>query len=147
MSERILAIDPGEKVGWAHGVLEGDELELTGHGINGLRDFATALSKRFGDYDVVIYETFRLHPAYAKALVGNDMQTSQLIGIIRYLGWMRPHVKVVAQGPNKQSTGEKTAPPCIREVLDNLPKSHDDAHDGSALKHLAYYLHSLRKEV
>jgi hypothetical protein len=48
-------------------------------------------------------------------------------------------VKLVSQGANCMKTGVKVAPPAIAEILERLPKSHDEAHDGSALAHLSFY--------
>lgn len=151
---RILAIDPGEKVGWAHGDLGWEHpadydqglppvLVITGHGITPLKDFAVKLSEVFGDYDVVVYETFRLYPHMARKLVGNDMQTAQLVGMIRLCSWLNPATKLVSQGATIKKTAEKRIPnelPQVQVILDRMPKSHDDAHDGDALLHLGYHV-------
>lgn len=143
---QILAIDPGEKVGWAHGEVVGSTLCVIDHGIATLKHLAVALAGRpapvavaaLDQYDIVIYEQWRLAAYAAKALIGSDMQTSQLIGMIRLLGWLHD-VKLVSQAPGDMEIGERCAPPTVTAILGTLPKSHDESHDGSALKHLAAY--------
>lgn len=138
----ILAIDPGEKVGWAHGWVRHSDgtLVVQGHGIQPLWPFAAQLEDdlEWEAYSVVIYERWRLSAAHAKALIGNDMQTSQLIGVIRFLA-RRAGVKLVAQDPKDWHHGKTVAPPTVSSILDTLPKSHDESHDGPALCHLAHY--------
>lgn len=145
----VLAIDPGEKVGWARGTisLRDYSIDVTGHGINTMQPFAVALGERFNEYDAVVYETWRLHPHHAKHLIGDPMLTSQLIGVIRYLSWLHPDTKLASQGPNCMATGEKAAPDNVKEILERMPKAHDDSHDGSALRHLSYYAFNLRKHA
>lgn len=136
---RALAIDPGERVGWANGRVVGGGLAIEGHGITKLWDFAVKLGEVFADYDVVIYETWRLRATMAKKFIGNDFQPVQLIGVIRYLHMIHPTVKLVSQGPAIKSTAEKTVTPELRERLDKLPKAHDECHDYDALLHLHHW--------
>lgn len=159
---KVLAIDPGERVGWATGVIrpvtyldeadikiddplkqvktrDGYELRVEQHGISHLREFAVKLAEVINNYDIVIYETWRLRPDMAKKLVGNDMQTSQLIGMIRLSVWLSESTTLVSQGPSIKKTAERTTPPWLQAKLDKLPKAHDDAHDGDALLHLWHY--------
>lgn len=157
---KVLWIDPGEKVGWAHaavknavwvgtpapegGVKISDkpaELKVTGHGISHLKDFALKLHEVAGDYDLIGYERYRISGAHVRRHVGSDVPTLQLIGMIRLCAWVGG-VKIVEQDPGKMATADKVIPvnfPDIQRRLDELPKTHDEAHDGSALRHLAYW--------
>lgn len=140
---RVLAIDPGEKVGWAHAEMQ-DELEITGHGVTALKPFALKLFGSIMNYDVVIYETFRLTAHGAKVMVGSDLQTAQMVGMIRLLSWLPlGPAELVPQSPkNKVTALEKLIPahyPELQTVLDGLPKAHDESHDGDAIAHLAFY--------
>lgn len=142
--KRLIAIDPGERVGWATGLLHeyaegGTKLEVTGHGITPLKPFAIKLDGVFADYDIVIYERWILFSGHAMKLVGSDMQSSQLVGIIRALGWKHPQVKLVGQRPSEMDKDHKTLPPDLKARIDALPKAHDERHDESALLHLWRY--------
>ena len=121
---KVIAIDPGERVGWATGVVH-----------PALKDFAVTLGERIQDYDVVVYEVWRLYPQMAKKLIGNDMQPSQLIGIIRYLSWISPSTKLVSQGANIKNTAMKTMPDEIKERMSKSTEQHDQ----DALMHLWHY--------
>ena len=151
MATRILAIDPGEKVGWATALSwpatdsADPRLEVLEYGIHGLKDFAIALGKGIERYEQVIYETWRLRPAAAKHLLGNDMQTSQLIGMIRFLGWQHPEIKLTGQSPSIKATALKTLPDDVRQIVEGAPARHDEAHYADALLH-AWYAH-WRKHV
>lgn len=149
--ERILAIDPGESVGWCHGVIENKarrdsppedwQLEVTGHGITPLMDFAVKFAEVAGNYDKVIYEIYRIQPGKERQHIGSEVPTLQFIGMVRILGRLSG-VPLVRQTTTHRDTGYKRAPewcPQIQEIIERLPKSHDDAHDGDALAHLAYY--------
>jgi hypothetical protein len=159
---KVLAIDPGERVGWAHGVIEEEsvpdlsnldqlstedpvpyvdrmQLRVTGHGITVAKPFILKLAQVMGDYDVVVYERWTLAAGMAKQLAGSEMATSQVIGQIRYLSWLTPGVQLVGQFPKEMRTARKTAPREILDIIDSLPGAHDDSHDESALLHLWRY--------
>lgn len=136
-SLQVLTLDPGEKVGWARAMVQPDGAwHNLVHGITPLQEMALALDKKIGTYDVVIYETWRLYPAAAKFLIGNDMQSSQFVGMVRLLSWTHPHIKLVSQGASVMKTARKTAPSWLQEILDNEPATHDDGHNVSALLHM-----------
>jgi len=50
-------------------------------------EFADALAQTVatGSLDVLVYERFIVEPARASALAGSELETSQLIGVIRWL--------------------------------------------------------------
>jgi hypothetical protein len=149
MATRILAIDPGEKVGWATALswpatTDADpRLEVLDYGIAGLKDFALKLAKVYANYEHVIYETWRLRTP--KHQLGSDMQTSQLIGMVRLIGWLHPEVKLTGQGPQIKATAAKTMPDDIRAIIEGAPATHDEAHYADALMH-AWHAH-WRKHV
>lgn len=135
---RVLAIDPGERVGWARGLASPDELQLEDHGIAELKPFAVKLGSAISEYDVVIYETWRLFAGEAKKMVGSDMPTSQLVGMIRLLAWLH-NPTLVAQSPNIKKTADKSAQGVFKELIESEPGTHDDAHDIDAIRHLWYW--------
>lgn len=137
---KVLALDPGEKVGWARADIAPD-LTFTDlqHGITPLKDMAIATGKAMHNYDAVVMETWRLFPDQAKKMVGSDMQSSQFVGMIRYQVWANPPIRLYMQGPGVMKTAEKTAPEWLKEILANEPRNHDDAHNCSALLHLWHW--------
>jgi hypothetical protein len=136
----VLALDPGERVGWACAYIWADgEWGDMKHGITPLKDMALAVHRKITDYDVVVYETWRLAADKARSFAGSDFPSVQFIGAVKAAAWLNPHVRLVSQGPRLKTTAEKTAPPELRKLLKRMPKSHDDAHDGDALLHLWHY--------
>lgn len=150
---RVLAIDPGERVGWATGVIAWEDgvgavssdpplLHVQNHGISHLKEFALKLHKVAGNYDRIVYETWRLRPQMARKFIGSEFPTVQLIGMIRLCAWANG-VPVYAQGPDTKATATRTLAaghhPDIAERIAKLPKVHDEAHDGDALLHLWFH--------
>lgn len=139
---KVLAIDPGEKVGWARVTASPGSFSLEDHGIADLKPFAIKLHESVPNYDVLIYETWRLYAGQAKKMIGNDMQTSQLVGMIRLAAWLNPGVKLVGQSASIKETADKTAKvmcPEVSDLLDREPSKHDDAHDMDAVRHSWYW--------
>lgn len=147
----MLAIDPGERIGWCHGEIEycgqdgigqpKSKLSVTGHGINTAMAFMDKFAETVAGYDRVIYEIYRIQPGKERQHIGSEVPTLQFIGMIRIICRLAG-VKCDRQTLTHRDTGFKRAPkwcPQIQEIIERLPKSHDDAHDGDALAHLAYY--------
>jgi hypothetical protein len=151
MPERVLVIDPGERVGYCVALIQpelgelGFDFQITSHGITDLKTFALKLAEpeTLLKYDTVVVETWRLQAGREREFIGSEFLPVQLIGMIRLLIWQDGVTKLVWQSPARKKTGEKFARghlPHIAELLDRLPKSHDDAHDGDAVLHaVAYY--------
>lgn len=139
MSERVLAIDPGHRVGWAAGTVNPGGLvtEVT-HGITELKPFAIRLLRVAPEYDVIVYENFKLRRDKALELAGSTLPTVQLIGMIRLAAWQH-NVKIVDYAPTAKKTALKSLAPNLREIWDAMPTKHDDAHDGDAVLHLHHY--------
>lgn len=150
--ERVLAIDPGERVGWARAVLHPDGVlrwtdpDTEGtcpgvrdvvQGVTPLKDFALKLGEVFGEYDTVVYETWRLYPHMAKKLIGNDMQPSQMVGIIRYCAWLNPKVKLVSQGADTKNLADNAYGAWLAPRFELSTEEHDK----DALRHLVWYWH------
>lgn len=139
--KKVLVIDPGERVGWctaevAEGTLTKPGIKPIERGVTPLKDFALKLNDVFSDYDVVVFETWRLRPDVAKKLVGNEFLPSQLIGIIRFLGWLNRKVKLVPLAPQQKQMHEGTIPKYLR----NWYKDSSEEHDKDAVQLLwAYY--------
>lgn len=137
MSDTVLVVDPGNRTGWARCEIEAGQIVLDSlrQGVTPLKDFALAMGNRFSEYDTIVYETWRLYPEKAKAMIGSDFQPVQLIGMIRYLGWLNPTVTLVPLHPDKKKTGRKVMPDILSERL----QYSTEEHDKDALDLLAYY--------
>lgn len=160
---KVLAIDPGERVGYATATIEPPAdpqalsnemvLKLETHGISAMKDFALAMFKSIvleRKYDAVVFETFRINPKKAKTFIGNDMPTIQLIGMIRLCCWvvtlLHPDqpVQLVSQGPSAKTSARMSLihePDGVirQKVAAAEALKHDDGHDGDALLHLWNY--------
>ena len=143
----VIAIDPGERVGWATAEFVADPdlgddrngLFLTNHGISQLKPFAVKLAEVIGNYDLVIYEKYVLFGGErGRAQEGKEIPTAQLVGMIRLLAWLNDK-KLVCQAPKIKKTADKTAQGVFKELIESESKTHDDAHDIDAIRHLWYW--------
>ena len=143
---RMLFVDPGdEHVGLAKFALHPDgnwfcdsAFELAPVAA------ATVLSKIVSNtrLDVFGWERFRLFPHLAQAQIGSEFETSQLIGVMKYLVRTagHPNLQVVVQDPSVQPVAEAVAKK--RGIpLFSVTKGRG-AHAKSAELHGIYYIAS-----
>jgi hypothetical protein len=161
---RVLAIDPGERVGWNTATIldhcgkgGGARLEVGDYGILRLKDFALALDGegpakvpdlRPEHFDVVIFETWILTRKGAQDSVGSEMESSQVVGQIRSAVWRAPnHPRLVRQAPRDMTTGRlalnnpRPDYAAIAAIIDAAPASHKDSHYVSSLLHTVKFFH------
>lgn len=159
---RVLALDPGDKVGWARADIADDGTWTDfRHGITELKACAmrvhNALNVWEGDgwgrcqYDVVVMERWALYAHMAKALVGSEIPSAQFIGMVKLSCWLAgvPCVMQNARDVNSNTPGRlapaeasmKKLRPELFELV-TQPGAHDDLHDMVAIKHL--WLHCFR---
>lgn len=144
---RVLALDPGERVGWARAEV-GSDCTWTDlrHGITPLKDMALAVhyaqsNRGETPYDLIVCEGWRLQAGKQDEFIGSEFRSSQFIGMVRLCGWTSG-TDVVLQEPRvkyHQCNEPTNQPEWLREKLDKFPKTHDDAHDADALLHLWYW--------
>lgn len=151
---RVLALDPGERVGWARAdVAEDGTWSELRHGITPLKDMALAvyraleteppdiegdgLPAKLPEYDVLVVEDWRLRAEKAKSFVGSSFPAVQFIGMVRLCAW-RSGCKLVMQGPALKTTADKTLARLWPEMYEKVTQSisHDDGHDLDAIRHL-----------
>jgi hypothetical protein len=149
---RVLALDPGEKVGWARADIDdAGAWSDVRHGITPLRDMAIAVHDSLVDphhrggvcaseYDVVVIEDWALFPDMAKKLVGSRFPSVQFIGAVKLACWVSGTKLVVYQPAQKKATlaAMKKLNPELHELC-TRPIRHDDGHDQDALIHLFRY--------
>jgi hypothetical protein len=135
---RVLALDPGEATGWAWGTVTDGELEVGGWGFDPWKTVAMHLATKqvlgnAREYDVLVYEAWRLRATAAKQLIGSDMQSSQMVGCIKLCGWLSG-ARIVSQEPAIKPVADKM----MGGPETYLPRSTVD-HDRDALRHLHYF--------
>lgn len=147
---RVLALDPGERVGWARADVDelGAWTDLR-HGITPLREMALALHRALTpeegfqpqrDYDLVIVEDWRLRADKAREFAGSRFPAVQFIGMVRLCAWVSG-VEVVMQPPRIKTPADKTLAALNPELYEKVtrPLKHDDAHDLDAIRHLWFW--------
>lgn len=151
---RVLAIDPGERVGFAAGDITWDsegrrQLTLETYGIALLKDFAIKLAAVARDYDVIVYEEYIVQTRVSHA--GSTVPTLQLIGMIRLAAWLaaergEPGPQLVKHQVRQKTTGRAAAPihlpSAVPIIEDALEQPHDEGHHGDAIMHLVAYFHN-----
>ena len=92
--KRVLALDPGDKVGWARADVADDGTWTNlRHGITPLKPMALSVHKSLcppwtggewdrtvPSYDVVVCERWALYPHMAKYMIGSEIPSAQFIG-------------------------------------------------------------------
>lgn len=150
MPERVLALDPGERVGWARADVAADGTwKNTTYGITGLRDMAIKVAavlipdSHMSAYDVVVCEDWRLYATHAKQMVGSSFPSVKFIGAVQLCCWLSG-TKLKLQGAREISPDAPAmkAMASLRPELHELcfaPGRHDDNHHQDALAHLWAY--------
>lgn len=143
---RVLALDPGEKVGWARAdVAEDGTWSDLRHGITPLRDMSIAVHASlcnaddhfYSEYDLVVIEDWSLFPRLAKTFIGSRFPAVQFIGAVKLCCWVSGTKLVIQQPHQKEPTlaaMKKLDPELFAKVT--RPIAHDDGHDQDALIHL-----------
>ena len=133
----VVAFDPGERTGWAVARFDPDDLdsfEILDQGVWTVVECMDGLGQLLERADVVVYETWRLYETHALAMIGNDMQPSQVVGMIRYEA--RQQDKTTrSQGANIKSMALSTTPPW---VVKHMALS-SEKHDQDAILHAWHY--------
>lgn len=152
---RVLAVDPGARIGWATSIIHPDpaRLNITGYGILRLKDAGLALedpgSKLYvPNFDVVIFETWILTSKGARDAIGSEMESSQFIGMVRSAVWRtKGRTQIVRSLPKRKTDARlylRNDHPDyegIQAIIDAAPARHDDAHYEDALLHTVAYFH------
>lgn len=91
---KYISIDPGETVGYS--IWEEDKRLAQGE--KDALDFLTMLEGIIEEIDLIIYEEYALRRSSAKAMIGNEFVTPQVIGVIKWIAY-KGRVKTVKQTP------------------------------------------------
>lgn len=124
----IIAFDPGKTTGWC---VFRDKV-LIADGTLTMEQSPALILDDFPP-DLVIYESFRLFPNKAKAMIGAQFEPVQVIGVIRFLCQER-HIPMIEQAP----VLKKFFMPVARlKYYGSVPQSE---HARDAVRHVLYYL-------
>lgn len=141
----VIAIDPGERVGWATARMRTNKFELEEHAVLPLKEFGLMLHNEQtyqGDtaYDTLVYETWRARPQNGSMnwIKGNDMQPSQVIGMIRLVGWLSG-ATLKSYPPKAKMVAQATMP----QWLQDRKAQSNEEHDKDALDLLWHHYFSL----
>lgn len=130
---RIASFDPGERTGFAVvDVTQGFKFPRTRkgtfkpveQGVLTVREMAKELPGLIRDADVVVYESWRLFPASAQALIGSQMTPSQVVGFIRYEAWQQGK-RTRSQAPAIKTRSVELMPKWLVEHMELSSEQHD----------------------
>ena len=148
-SYKVLAFDTGERTGWAlarvmpyYKPTTKRFFVLLDQGVWAVDQVMGKLPDLIAQTDVVVYEAWRLYETHAMAMIGNDMQPSQVVGMVRYEGH-RQGKKVRSQGALLKTPATATMRPDLRE---HMAKSSEQ-HDQDAIMHAWFYAFNRYYEV
>lgn len=134
MKKNVLAVDPGA----AHvGVASYRDRQIKACEIDAdkwLQEF----DKSVGCFDIVVIEAFVLYPHKAMTQSWSPMETSEMIGAMKWIA-SEAGVEVVEQGADIKIPTRRQC------VARRLHYKHSSGHASDALLHLYYYL--LRHEM
>jgi hypothetical protein len=140
---RVVALDPGEKVGIAHARMSRGELEAPERLILPLEHAADWLWRYQlhppRAFDVIVYETWVPRPRDGSMawIQGDPLLSAQFVGMVRLIA-RRSSSRLKTYGPDRKRAWEGW----IKTVLPDAKHSsatHDDDHDWDALLHLVGY--------
>lgn len=153
---RVLALDPGDRVGWASADIADDGTwENLQHGILDLKECALEVHYSVTghipldwgvkgnipeDIDLVVCERWALYAHKAKEMIGSEIPSVQFIGMVKLSCWLA-NVPLVMQPASKHVFAERSMRKLRPELYEYVmqPIAHDDGHDLVAIKHLWAY--------
>lgn len=142
--ERVLALDPGEQVGWAAAKVDKTTGELSElkHGIKQRKTCALDVfdALRDGRYDRLVIEDWRLYRGMEKTFTGSNFPSVRLIGALELAAALFA-VPVTKQGASIKKTALQWMSKLEPELaeLAQTPGAHNDRHDMDAILHLCFY--------
>ena len=153
MPERVIAMDPGGRSGWASARMGPDRFEFTGSGVLRQDLMARQFAKWQGVYwttnpkafhseqeywphDVLVYETWypRRQNGSMDWIEGDRLLSAQHVGQIRLIADLSG-MKIVDQHPSDKPQAVATMP----KVFAELDRDSNEQHDQDARMHLWLY--------
>lgn len=130
---RLVAFDPGERTGYCSVKVSPGfvslkatpkTFEIVDQNVLDVKQIMRALDTLIDPVDVVEYETWRLYREYKDVMVGNDMQPSQVVGMIRYEA-TKQGKKIVSNGADIKRIALGTMPTWLKAHMDLSSEQHD----------------------
>lgn len=151
MSEHVIALDPGQRTGWASARMDVDRFELIASGVKAQREMALWLAEQQGvafmnnpgrweyvgrEYDVLVWESWRpfLKNGSMDWIKGDRLLPAQHVGQIRLIAWLSG-ARGVEQEPSQKKPYLASLPPALRA----LDAESSEQHDQDARRHLWGY--------
>lgn len=85
MKNNLLAIDPGETVGWALFTIKSGEIVDADASQYEYMDFLKFLEKKINSYDEVLIEDYKIRKTTISANLNKELVTVKVIGVIEWL--------------------------------------------------------------
>jgi len=155
----ILALDPGEKVGWNTAHVEHDRggantLHIDKYGILRMKTAGVGLFDPESELyvpavDVLIFERWVLTAKGAQDNIGLEMESSQFVGMVRLAAWLtNGQTTLKGQLPKDMNTARLVLQDrgradynVIAGIIEAAPARHDDSHYVSSILHTVKYFH------
>lgn len=144
MIKTVIGIDPGKNIGVARLDAENQKLIYSHKSVVNWDNFCVFLSSmeafaaERSEPVVFAIELFRLFAHKAGNQIGSEMDTSQVIGAVRYAGYRsNGKIQVVKQEPGILETGAKWSGVGLQYVGKGSPHMPDEL---SAYNHAYFYL-------
>lgn len=150
MSERVIALDPGGRSGWASAVMSTDRLEFVGSGVLRQDLMARQLAKWQGvigpagrrhpvieaEYAVIVNESWRPRRINGTMdwIEGDPLLSAQHVGQIRLIADLSA-ARYVEQAPSQKNVYRANFP----AKLESLNEFSSEMHDQDARLHLWGY--------
>lgn len=148
-TERVIALDPGGRSGWASAVMGVDYLEVTGMGVLRADHMADWLAEQQGivyggesapnrrrAFDVVVHESWYPRRKGGKMdwIENDELQPAQHVGQVKWIA-LASGARLVEQHPSDKDEAQRTMP----KVLEKLNLYSNEQHDQDARMHLWLY--------
>lgn len=144
-TEHVIALDPGERTGWATANMSKDHFEFIDYGAENRKVLAQALAhKQFtieGDephrtYDVLVWETWKPHRQNGSMdwIEGDNLLSARHIGHFELIAWLSG-AKTKEYPPSQKDHFQASMPPQLVE----LQRGASEQHPKDAIMHLWGY--------
>lgn len=145
-AEHVIALDPGERTGWASATMARDQFQLTGLGVQPRQKMAMILANRQGinfhahrwhpkEFDRIVWESWSPRPDKATGkmdwIKGDRLLSARHIGHFELVAWLT-NTPTWEFGPDRKEAFQMTMAPQLVEVQ----RGQSEQHSKDAMMHL-----------